>query len=71
MRETLTNEEKRVIYYAEESQPTISSSVNPETPLSSLNLNWLEKELPERQRIKHIYSPISLFRELTRMIRLT
>ena len=61
MRENLTNEEKRVVFYAEESQPTIASSVNPETALSSLNLNWREKELPERERTKHVYPLISLF----------
>ncbi len=55
MRENLTNEEKRVIFYAEESQPTISSNVNPETPLSALNMNWREKDLPERERTKHVH----------------
>ena len=55
MTENLTNEEKRAIFYAEESQPTISSSVVPETPLSSLNLNWREKELPERERTKYVH----------------
>ena len=57
MRENLTNEEKRVIVYTDETQPTISSSVNPETPLSSLNLNWREKDLPERERTKHVHRP--------------
>lgn len=55
MTENLTNEEKRVIFYSDETQPTIASSVNPETPLSALNLNWREKDLPERERTKHIY----------------
>jgi DNA modification methylase len=55
MPDNLTNEEKRVVFYAEESQPTISSSVNLETPLSSLNLNWREKDLPERERTKHVH----------------
>lgn len=55
MRANLTNEEKRVIFYAQEPQPTISSSVNPETPLSALNLNWRETELPERERTKHVH----------------
>jgi len=31
------------------------ASVNPETPLSSLNLNWREKDLPERLRTKHVH----------------
>ena len=51
----LTNEEKRLIIYSEETAPTISSSVNPDTPLSSLNLNWREKDLPERERTKHVH----------------
>lgn len=55
MRENLTNEEKRVVVYAEESQPTISSSVSPQTPLASLNLNWRERDLPERERTKHVH----------------
>ena len=55
MTENLTNEEKRVIFYSDETQPTISSSVNPDTPLSSLNLNWREKDLPERERTKHVH----------------
>jgi DNA modification methylase len=52
---TETNEEKRVIYYATNDSPTISSRVNPDTPLSELNLNWREKELPERERTKHVH----------------
>ena len=50
-----TNEEKRVIYYASNDSPTIPSSVNPNTPLSELNLNWREKDLPERERTKHVH----------------
>ena len=55
MTANLTNEEKRVIIYSEETDPTISSSVNPDTLLSSLNLNWREKDLPERERTKHVH----------------
>jgi DNA modification methylase len=55
MTENLTNEEKRVIFYSDDIQPTISSSVNPDTPLSQLNLNWREKDLPERERTKHVH----------------
>ena len=55
MSENLTNEEKRLIIYTEETQPTIASSVNPDTSLSSLNLNWREKDLPERERTKHVH----------------
>ena len=30
-------------------------SVTPDTPLESLNLNWREKDLPERVRTKHVH----------------
>lgn len=50
-----TNEEKRVAIYASGDSPTIPSSVNDKTPLSELNLNWREKELPERERTKHVH----------------
>ena len=30
-------------------------TVTPETPLDSLNLNWREKDLPERVRTKHVH----------------
>jgi hypothetical protein len=51
----LTNEEKRIVYYATNDKPTVPSSVNPDTPLSELNLNWREKDLPERDRTKHVH----------------
>ncbi len=50
-----TSEEKRVIYYATNDSPTIPSRVIPDTPLSELNLNWREKDLPERERTKHVH----------------
>jgi len=31
------------------------ASVNPDTPLESLNLNWRERDLPERERTKHVH----------------
>ena len=31
------------------------ASVTPQTPLSSLNLNWREQDLPERERTKHVH----------------
>jgi DNA modification methylase len=31
------------------------SSVNPNTKLSDLNLNWRERDLPERERTKHVH----------------
>ncbi len=51
----LTNEEKRVIFYATSEEPTHPSSVTTETPLSELNLNWRERDLPERERTKHVH----------------
>jgi len=55
MSRTLTNEEKRVVYYAQNNKPTDPKLVNNETPLDSLNLNWREKDLPERERTKHVH----------------
>jgi len=34
---------------------TVPSSVTPETPLEQLNLNWRERDLPERERTKHVH----------------
>lgn len=31
------------------------ASVTPDTPLTSLDLNWREKDLPERERTKHVH----------------
>ena len=51
-----TNEELRCpIYFTQKNKPTISSKVTLETPLEDLNLNWREKELPERERTKHVH----------------
>ena len=52
---TLTNEEKRVAFYEQEGRPTLASSVTVHTPLSDINLNWREKDLPERERTKHVH----------------
>lgn len=51
----LTNEEKRVKIYTVEQIPTRSHEVRPDTPLECLNLNWTEKDLPERERTKHVH----------------
>ncbi|MEN6290557.1 MAG: DNA methyltransferase [Methanobacterium sp.] len=51
----LTNEEKRIAVYSDDRKPTNASLVVQETPLESLNLNWSEKELPERIRTKHVH----------------
>ncbi len=34
---------------------TVPSSVTPDTPLETLNLNWRERDLPEKIRTKHIH----------------
>lgn len=51
---TLTNEEKRVISYSG-GVPTVPRLVNADTPLESLNLNWREKDLREKERTKHVH----------------
>jgi len=51
----LTNQEKRVEIYTNNQKPTDPSSVNSETPLNSLNLNWREIDLPEKLRTKHVH----------------
>ena len=38
-----------------EVKPTMPSEVNSDTPIESLNLNWREKDLPERERTKHVH----------------
>jgi len=51
-----TNEELRCpVYIAQKTKPTLSSTVTLETPLEDLNLNWREKDLPERERTKHVH----------------
>lgn len=35
--------------------PTVPYDVTPATPLESLNLNWQERDLPERERTKHVH----------------
>jgi DNA modification methylase len=51
----LTNEEKRTVVYAKAERPTVPGEVTPDTPLEELNLNWREKDLPERVRTKHVH----------------
>lgn len=51
----LTNEEKRIDIYSRTERPTVPSEVTPSVPLDSLNLNWTEKDLPERIRTKHVH----------------
>lgn len=51
----LTNSERRVAIYEGSGEPTKPSCVTPDTPLSELNLNWRERDLPERERTKHVH----------------
>ncbi len=50
----LTNEERRVGLY-EDYRPIRPETVSPETPLEALNLNWTERDLPERLRTRHVH----------------
>lgn len=44
-------------HYSSYKKPPITdfSSIGPQTPLEDLNLNWREKDLPERIRTKHVH----------------
>jgi len=52
---TLTAEEMRVSAYLDATHPTVPSKVTRSTSLDSLNLNWAEKDLPEKERTKHVH----------------
>lgn len=51
----LTNAERRVYIYSGNEPTTIASQVTAETRLEDLNLNWKEKDLPEKERTKHVH----------------
>jgi len=51
----LSNEERRVVSYSGMGNGTLPKDVTPQTPLSDLYLNWTERELPERERTKHVH----------------
>jgi DNA modification methylase len=51
----LTNEERRVVAYTGGGETTSPGNVTADTPLDQLNLNWSEKELPERERTRHVH----------------
>lgn len=51
----LINQERHIASDRGSGEPTIPSSVTPETPLEQLNLNWRERDLPERERTKHVH----------------
>jgi hypothetical protein len=50
-----TSEEKRVAAYSDSDRPTAANTVTTDTPLTDLNLSWKEKDLPEKQRTKHVH----------------
>ncbi|MFB0553354.1 MAG: hypothetical protein ACETWQ_08570 [Phycisphaerae bacterium] len=50
-----TREERRVGIYQTHCEPTKAKDVTYTTPLDRLNLNWREKDLPERERTKHVH----------------
>ena len=51
----LTKEETRVDIYSSTRTPAIPENVTSKTPLETLNLNWREKDLPEKERTKHVH----------------
>lgn len=55
MTENLTNEEKMSGVYLSEDKPLDAASVTHNTPLEDLYLNWSERDLPERERTKHVH----------------
>jgi DNA modification methylase len=55
MENKTTNEEKRVFVYTTNLTPTVPETVTQNTPLSDLNLNWKEADLPEKVRTKHVH----------------
>jgi hypothetical protein len=50
-----TREERRVGIYQTHSDHTRASNVTHDTPLEKLNLNWREKDLPERERTRFVH----------------
>jgi hypothetical protein len=55
LRVMLTSEEKRVAICSGGNRPTEPGEVTPDTPLESLNLNWRERDLPQKRRTKHVH----------------
>ncbi len=51
----LTRAERSSQAYRAANAPTDPSKVRASTKLESLNLNWSERELPERVRTKHVH----------------
>lgn len=51
----LTSEERRVTVYSDTEEPIVPSEVTQDTSLEKLNLNWRERDLPEKERTKHVH----------------
>ncbi len=51
----LTNEEHRVGLYEIGTECTDPSQVDANTQIERLNLNWAEKDLPQKKRTKHVH----------------
>lgn len=48
--------EKRAVETSVASRPvTVPATVTSDTPLDAINLDWREKDLPERERTKHVH----------------
>ncbi|MCX5783179.1 MAG: DNA methyltransferase [Elusimicrobia bacterium] len=46
---------QKIAYQYRQKPLTNFVAIKPETPLASLNLNWRESDLPERERTKHVH----------------
>ena len=53
--EELTLEERNAGLYADGKPSTRAADVSATTPLQNISLNWTEKQLPERERTKHVH----------------
>jgi len=51
----IANEEEQAEVCSARVLLTIPGQVTPDTPLESLNLNWRERDLPEKERTKHVH----------------
>ena len=51
----LTKKERKIEIYSSNKTPTVPHIVTPNTPLETLNLNWSERDLPEKERTKHVH----------------
>jgi len=51
----LTNKEKKLAIYSEEIKPTVAGDITHDTPLDAFNLNWAEKDLPQKVRTRHVH----------------